>query len=87
MTLTDPRKALAEQSSFLDYLLGLRSLAGTVRVLADDPQRIDAAPIDDFVHVLLGVVSVGNAVDRLAQPTPAQPPAAEPDSFQRRWLR
>ena len=87
MTLTDPRDALAEQSSFIDYLLGLRGLAGMVRVLAGDPQRIDGSADDDFVHVLLGLARVGDAVDRLAKPTPAPPPPTEQDAPQGRWLR
>ena len=56
MTLTDPREALAEQSSFVSYLVGLAGLARVVRALAADGDR-RADPrrdADDFVHLLLG---------------------------------
>ena len=56
MTLTDPRDALAEQSSFVSYLVGLAGLARVVRALAADGDR-RADPrrdADDFVHLLLG---------------------------------
>ena len=56
MTLTDPREALAEQSNFIGYLMGLASLAGVVHVLAADGDARADNPrdADDFVHVLLG---------------------------------
>ena len=39
MTLTDPRDALAEQSSFISYLVGLAGLARVVHALAADGDR------------------------------------------------
>jgi hypothetical protein len=92
MTLTDPREALAEQSSFVGYLLGLAGLARTVRALAvDGDRRADPPPADDFVHVLLGVASIGVAIERLDESSPAQEPepatAPSGDSTNTRWLR
>ena len=72
MTLTDPREALADQSNFIGYLVGLAGLARMVRTLAADGDRtrpIRAATADDFVYALLGLASVGAAVERLANPT------------------
>ena len=93
MTLTDPREALAEQSTFIGYLMGLASLGRVVRAMADDGDRQTntSSDADDLVHVLLGVASLGNAIERLAETAPA---AAHPeattspsDSAITRWLR
>jgi hypothetical protein len=91
MTLTDPREALADQSSFIDYLMGMVGLAQVVRALAasgayDVGTRRDT---DDLVHVLLGLASLGEAIERLAElaaiqgkaETSPMPATAE------RWLR
>ena len=82
MTLTDPREALADQSSFISYLIGLAGLARVVHALAaDGDRRADPSrDADDFVHVLLGLASLGDAIERLAESAPAQhhPAAAEP---------
>lgn len=91
--LTDPRPALAEQSNFVGYLVGLASLARAVHALAGDAQRrADPPPhADDFAHLLLGVASVGDAINRLAEFEPAPPsetteaPAIRPANT--RWLR
>ncbi|MCV7408915.1 hypothetical protein AWC05_07045 [Mycobacterium florentinum] len=91
MTLTDPREALADQSDFIGYLVGLAALARVVHTLAADSNRRVEAPrdADDFVHVLLGLASLGVAIERVAgsaiaqQITGAEPPTP-PD---RRWLR
>jgi hypothetical protein len=93
MTLTDPREALAEQSSFVSYLLGLASLAGVVHALAADGVHRADAPrdADDFVHILLSFASLGGAVKRLAETAPgprdcaAAPPS--PTATNARWLR
>ena len=93
MTLTDPREALADQSSFIDYLVGLAGLAQVVHTLADDSERQATGPrdTDDFVHMLLGLASLGDAIERLAEPVLVQRyPQCEtdpPDWVTRRWLR
>jgi hypothetical protein len=91
MTLTDPREALADQSNFIGYLLGLSGMARAVRELAADDNRRADAPrdADDFVHALLGIASLGELIERLGESTPAQPnPIAEaPVSTMTRWLR
>jgi hypothetical protein len=91
MTLTDPRDALADQSDFIGYLVGLGGLAQMVHALASDSARRAEAPsdADDFVHVLLGLASLGAAIERLAGSAVVQHnPAAEPAATAaRRWLR
>jgi hypothetical protein len=99
MSVTDPREALAEQSSFVGYLLGLAGLSRTVRALAADGARLPGSPCepDDFVHLLLGLVSIGDAVERLAGPDETAVPdeieapdgveAPEADFPATRWLR
>ena len=92
MTLTDPREALADQSDFIGYLVGLAGLAQVVHTLAADGDRRVGGPrdADDFVHVLLGFASIGAAIERfansaMAQQNPtAEPPSAAPTT---RWLR
>ena len=60
MTLTDPREALADQSNFIDYLIGLAGLGQLVHALADGDRRADSSgDADDFVNVLLGIASLG----------------------------
>jgi hypothetical protein len=72
MTLTDPRDALSEQSSFIGYLTGIAGFAQLVRTLADGDRIADPPPgADDFVHLLLGVASAAAAVERLAETTNA----------------
>jgi hypothetical protein len=88
--LTNPREALAEQSSFVSYLVGLAGLARVVRTLATDGNHRHDAPheADDLVHLLLGLASVGEAVERLAGSAPAQRnSAASAPSTNTRWLR
>jgi hypothetical protein len=91
--LNDPRPALAEQSSFIGYLLGLAGLASAVRVLAADGRFQAGAPrqADDFRYLLVGVASVGDAINRLAESARAEqsetPDAAAPPVANRRWLR
>jgi hypothetical protein len=91
MMLTDPREALAEQSSFVGYLLGLAGMARAVHELAaDDTRRTDpAADADDFVHMLLGIASLGEEIEHLGKSIADQPnPMTEaPASTPSRWLR
>jgi len=90
MTLIDPREALADQSSFIGYLLGLAGVARMVHTLADDGRRAKAArDPDEFVHALLGLARLGAAIDRLvnsgmAQQNPTTQSAATQTT---RWLR
>jgi hypothetical protein len=89
MTLTDPRESLADQSSFISYLLGLSGLARVVHALAAN--NVHAAGRhsqgDDFVHLLLGLVSLGEAVERLtAAPAQVADSSAAPTELTR-WLR
>ncbi len=93
MTLTDPREALADQSNFIGYLVGLAGLARVVHTLAADGDRRAGGPrdSDDFVHVLLGLASLGAAIERFANsavaqhnPTDGASPPAAPTT---RWLR
>jgi hypothetical protein len=92
MTLTDPRDALAEQSNFISYLMGLASLGRVARRLADGERRAEP-PSDagEFVHVLLGLASLGASIEGLAEsvPAPQRPAATAPssDSTTTRWLR
>ena len=78
MTLTDPREALADQSNFIGYLVGLAGLARVVHTLAADGDRRSDPPgdSDDFVHLLLGLASLGEAIERLANPATG---TTEPD--------
>lgn len=93
MTLTDPRDAVADQSDFIGYLVGLAGVARVVHSLAADGEgragnRCDP---DDFVHVLLGFASLGAAIEgfagaAVARPDPSvkEPPPGGPTA---RWLR
>lgn len=93
MTLTDPREALAEQSNFISYLMGLASLGEVVHALAADSDRRSdtSGDADDFVHMLLGFASLGESVERLAEAAPTQrhwaATAPASDSTIARWLR
>lgn len=91
MTLNDPREALADQSNFISYLLGVSGLARAVRELAADDSRRAELPCaaDDFVHALLGIASIGELIERLGESTPAQlnPIAEAPAPMMMRWLR
>lgn len=88
MTLTDPREALADQSSFIDYLLGLTGVAHLVHALADDPRHHDIdCPADDVVHLLLGFASIGRTIEHLGAPPVPPMDAAPRGGTQIRWLR
>jgi hypothetical protein len=91
--LTDPRKALAEQSNFIGYLVGLAGVARVVHALAADGNRRADPPreADGFVYVLLAFASLGRKIESLAESTQAQPSAAAATaprpSTETRWLR
>lgn len=91
--LTDPRPALAEQSNFIGYLLGLAGVARVVHALAaDDSGRADTPrEADDFVHVLLAFASLGGKIERLAESARTEPSdtraEATPAPMSTRWLR
>jgi hypothetical protein len=91
--LIDPRPALAEQSSFIGYLLGVASVARAVHALAGDghPRANAGHEADDFVHLLLGFASVGGAIEGLCDSARAEPSDAPdettPPSTSTRWLR
>ncbi len=90
MTLTDPCEALAEQSSFVSYLVGLAGLAQVVCTLAADGElRTESSgEADDLVLMLLGLASLGEAIERLAEPAPPQHRAAAATApTNTRWLR
>jgi hypothetical protein len=92
MTLTDPREALAEQSTFISYLLGLASLGRVVHRLADGERQAEPpSDADEFVHMLLGLASLGDSIEALAKsaPAPQQRAATAPssESTNTRWLR
>jgi hypothetical protein len=89
MTLIDPCDALAEQSNFIGYLMGLAGLAQVVHQLADGDRRAEPpSDADDFVHVLLGIASLGHGIGQLAQPVPAQSNSQTAIPLSNtRWLR
>ena len=92
MTLIDPREALAEQSNFIGYLMGLASLGQVVRALvADNNQTDKPCDADDFVYLLLGIAGLGASIERLAQTSQGESPYEADDSATEsaytRWLR
>jgi hypothetical protein len=92
VTLTDPREALADQSNFIGYLVGLAGLGRVVQTLAADDDRRSGASLDadDFVHMLLGIASLAAGIERLANFAAAQPnPTSEAsaEATTQRWLR
>lgn len=88
MNVSDPRAALAEQSNFVGYLVGLVSVSHAIHTLAcAGAECATARPADDFVHALLGLASVGTAIERLAESVPAQPVPPDPLDDPVRWLR
>ncbi|MDV3126181.1 hypothetical protein M1247_14760 [Mycobacterium sp. 21AC1] len=87
MTLTDPRDALADESSFVGYLVGLTGLGRTVHVLADSGHRSETrCEADRFIDLLLGIASLGDAIERLAEPNSVRPGVVPPPD-KARWLR
>ena len=88
MSLTDPQPALAEASTFIDYLVGLAGLGRLVHSLAAETGAT-ASDADDFVHLLLGVAGMAAKVEQLAASRAGAATTSEgsayPDSG--RWLR
>ncbi|RZT14178.1 hypothetical protein EV589_4896 [Mycobacterium sp. BK558] len=86
MTLLDPRSSLAEHSSLIGYLMGVAAVAQAIDEMALDTSRGSDCTADDFVYVLVGVASLGRAIENLAgsvvvaaaHPSPSPP---------QRWLR
>ncbi|QNJ94655.1 hypothetical protein HZU40_10570 [Mycolicibacterium fluoranthenivorans] len=92
MTITDPQPALAEQSSFIGYVVGLAGLGQLVRSLAAPGgagPHPGPHPEDDFVHLLLGLASIGTAIEGLVGSEPDLPPTSGATSLPSsgRWLR
>jgi hypothetical protein len=91
--LADPRPALAEQSNFIGYLVGLASVARVVHALAADGNGQADPPreADDFVYLLMGFAGLGRKIERLAESARAQPSAtaraATRPPSDIRWLR
>jgi hypothetical protein len=85
--LTDPQDALAEQNTVATALTGIVGMARTVRALAAaGPTETAPHEVDDLVHLLLGVASLGEAIARLAAPgTPAS--ASDAPGAPGEWLR
>lgn len=90
MSLGDPQAALAEQSSFIGYLLGLAGAARCVRELArcDSLEAAADSPADDLVHLLLGVAGLGAGIwDLVDSPCGRHVSDATPPTTAERWLR
>lgn len=87
----DPRPAFVD-GAFVTALTGVAGLARVVRELAGPtgrpaPDGTVGEP-DDFVDLLLGVASLGAAVEGLVPPPPPPSTPAEPDAAAPRdWLR
>lgn len=69
MTLTDPVAALADDCSFIGYLVGLASIGRVVHTLAGDAHAGTSRAADDFVHLLLGLAGVGACIEGLVEPS------------------
>jgi hypothetical protein len=80
--LGDPRAAHDEHNSFLHCLVGLAGLARMVHALAGDEHRreVTSTVADDFVHLLLGLGSIGETVGLLARTAPNPRLPADPSS-------
>jgi hypothetical protein len=88
MSLTDPQPALAEASSFIDYLVGLAGLGQLVHALAADGGST-ATDADDFVYLLLGLAGMAERVEQLAASQAGVTTPAEVSGYPGtgRWLR
>jgi hypothetical protein len=88
--LADPQTAFAE-ATFVNALLGLVGLAQVIRALAA-PEHAASAPTgeaDDFVHLLLAVISLGESIEGLAL-APEHPGSStdpSPPTNRSGWLR
>lgn len=85
--LAEPCDAFAEQSSFIDYLLGVAGLARMVRALGTEAGPAPAPP-DDLVYLLLGVARIGTAIEGIAEDVAVEcHSAAGSGESGTRWLR
>ena len=88
MTLTDPTAALADDCSFIGYLVGLASIGRVVHTLAGGPEAVIPRAADDLVHLLLGLASLGAGIESLGQCTAAAArDTARTATDTTRWLR
>jgi hypothetical protein len=88
MTLTDPIAALADDCSFIGYLVGLAGLGRVVRTLAGDSEADTSRAADDFVHLLLGLAGMGAGIESLGrQPGAGAQPSLSTAADAQRWLR
>lgn len=88
MTLTDPRAALADDCSFIGYLVGLASIGRVVHTLAGNSEADTPHRADDFVYLLLGLASVGAAIENMGQlPGTTAQPTVHTATDSTRWLR
>lgn len=88
MTLTDPTAALADDCSFIGYLVGLASIGRVVHTLAGAPEAVTPRAADDLVHLLLGLASLGAGIESLGQRTGAAArDTARTAADTTRWLR
>jgi hypothetical protein len=86
--ITDPHEALAEQNQVVMAFVGLAALGCAVRALSAGPRHPTPRDADEFVHLLLAIAHLGEAVERLAPPTaPASDDAATPSATPRELLR
>jgi hypothetical protein len=69
--ITDPREALAEQNQVVTAFVGLAALGRAVRALSAGPRHLAPRDADEFVHLLLAVARLGDAVEQLVPPAAA----------------
>lgn len=88
MTLTDPIAALADDCSFIGYLVGLAGVGRVVHTLAGDAEAGTPRAADEFVHLLLGLASLGAGIESLGQGTDTAAQTTRPTTTDApRWLR
>ena len=69
--ITDPREALAEQNQVVTAFVGLAALGRAVRALSAGPRHPAPRQADEFVHLLLAVARLAEAVEQLVPPAAA----------------
>ena len=93
MTLTDPREALADQSSFIGYLIGLAGLGqrGACAGRRRPPSRLSPAMPTTSSTCCSALRASEQAVERLAESAPRSTALGSrgtgPRSTNTRWLR
>ena len=87
--MTDPCDALAEQSSFIGYLMGLAALGRVVQAMAVEGRPGPQPPgePDDLVDVLVGIAGLGEAIRQMAEHAAVQDNPTVPPPADTRWLR